>query len=219
MRPLFFNGDFADFSTLNADDFEQCSVQLPDCETLMLIGLFMQTLSILCNNCKIIAWILPWVPPPDSPNLILPPCYKFSRCMQLWQKFPPLSTEDKAFKFGFSQLSNAYLTTTDLKTAWWDFGGSHLVAWLVLFGFFFVVVCWKEQKWQRLNSFPQFLPASETVLFHSKHKWKCSCSKWISRLCHSETERGKQDDHCCLIFAFHNQTFLLATALIILLLF
>lgn len=154
MRPLFFNGDFADFSTLNADDFEQCSVQLPDCETLMLIGLFMQTLSILCNNCKIIAWILPWVPASDSPNLILPPCYEFSRCMQLWQKFPPLSTEDKAFKCGFSQLSNAHLSTTDLETAWWDFGGSHLVAWLVLFGGFFCCCLLKGTEMAKTKQLP-----------------------------------------------------------------
>jgi len=56
MSLLFFlNGDFADFSTINADYFEQRSVQLPDCETVMLIGLFMQALSIGCNNCIITA--------------------------------------------------------------------------------------------------------------------------------------------------------------------
>jgi len=53
---FFLNGDLADFSTINKDDFEQCSVpQGPDCETLVLIGLFMQALSILRNNCIITA--------------------------------------------------------------------------------------------------------------------------------------------------------------------
>lgn len=62
---------------------------------------------------------------------------------------------------------------------------------------------------------PQFLPTSETVLFYSKHKWKCSCSKRISRLCHSEMERGKLGDDCCSSSAFHIQTLFAATVLII----
>lgn len=71
---------------------------------------------------------------------------------------------------------------------------------------FVVVICW---KWQRQNSLPQFLHASETVLFYSKHKWKCSCSKWISSLRHSEIliERGKQRDRCCLCFSLSDFPF------------
>lgn len=54
-----YNSDSADSSIIKADDFKQCSVQLLDCETLMLTGLFMQALSILRNDCIITAWILP----------------------------------------------------------------------------------------------------------------------------------------------------------------
>jgi len=60
----------------------------------------------------------------------------------------------------------------------------------------FVVCLLKGAEMAKTNSFPRFLPPSETVVAYSKHKWKCSNpSKWISRLCLSEMERGKQVDH------------------------
>lgn len=40
--------------------------------------------------------------------------------MQLWRKLLPISTEDKALKLGFLQLSNAHLNSTALEKAWWD---------------------------------------------------------------------------------------------------
>lgn len=221
---FFFNGDFADFSHHKCRWFwtvQHSIAWLWNSNVNRIIHASpLHIMQQLHNHCL---------------NIALGSSSRFSKshpptllqvlicCMQLWQKFPPISTEDKALKFGFSQLSNARLSTRALETAWWDLGGFliGLCGWFCLvYIFFFVVVCWKEQKWQNQSSFPQFLPASERVwVFYSKHKWKCSCPKLISRLCHSEMERGKQGDHCCLFSASHSQTSLLATALIILLLF
>lgn len=86
-------------------------------------------------------------------------------CMQLRQKFPPISTEDKALKFGFPQLSNALLSTRALETAWWDLGGFliGLCGWFCLFWSFFCCCC--LLKGTEMAKTKQFPPVSSC-------KWK-----------------------------------------------